>query len=49
MPPSAIPSTLVIDRTGHIAARIIGGVTYSGLRKLLDGLTSQSPTSGETG
>ncbi len=49
VPPSAIPSTLVIDRTGHIAARIIGGVTYSGLRKLLDGLTSQSPTSGETG
>jgi thiol-disulfide isomerase/thioredoxin len=34
--PSAIPSTLVIDRSGHIAARITGQVSYSGLRQLLN-------------
>jgi peroxiredoxin len=33
--PSAIPSTLVIDRSGHIAARVIGGITYNGLGRLL--------------
>jgi thiol-disulfide isomerase/thioredoxin len=35
LPPTGIPSTLVIDRTGHIAARIVGGVTYSGLKSLI--------------
>jgi thiol-disulfide isomerase/thioredoxin len=34
-PPSAIPSTIVIDRSGRIAARIIGPVTYRTLRDLL--------------
>jgi len=34
-PPAAIPSTIVIDRRGRIAARIIGGVSYPGLRQLL--------------
>ncbi len=32
--PPAIPDTLVIDRTGHIAARVIGQVTYRGLSRL---------------
>ena len=36
VPPSGIPSTLVIDRTGHIAGRVIGQVNYSGLKQLLD-------------
>ena len=49
VPPSAIPSTLVIDRTGHIADRIIGGVTYSGLKGLLDTLTGQRAPSGASG
>lgn len=35
LPPTGIPSTLLIDRTGHIAARIVGGVTYSGLKALI--------------
>jgi thiol-disulfide isomerase/thioredoxin len=35
VPPAGIPTTLVIDRTGHIAARIVGGVTYSGLKALI--------------
>jgi peroxiredoxin len=35
VPPAAIPTTLVIDRTGHIAARIVGGATYNSLKELL--------------
>lgn len=35
LPPTAIPSTLVIDRSGKIAARIIGEITYNGLRALI--------------
>jgi thiol-disulfide isomerase/thioredoxin len=35
LPPTAIPSTLVIDRSGEIAARVIGGVSYNGLRALI--------------
>jgi thiol-disulfide isomerase/thioredoxin len=35
VPPNAFPSTLVIDRTGHIAASVFGGVSYSGLRSLI--------------
>ena len=40
VPPSGIPSTLVIDRTGHIAGRVIGQVTYSGLKQLLHQVTA---------
>ncbi len=40
VPPAAIPSTLVIDRTGRIAARVIGAVGYSSLNKLLAALTA---------
>lgn len=32
LPPAAVPSTVIIDRNGHVAARIIGRTTY---RKLL--------------
>lgn len=35
VPPTAIPSTLVIDRAGKIAARVIGEVSYDGLRALI--------------
>jgi thiol-disulfide isomerase/thioredoxin len=35
VPPSAIPSTLIIDRTGRIAARIVGEVSYNGLKALI--------------
>jgi thiol-disulfide isomerase/thioredoxin len=35
VPPSAIPTTLVLDRAGRIAARVVGGVSYSGLRALI--------------
>lgn len=36
VPPSAIPSTLLIDRTGHVAGIVVGGITYDGLRALID-------------
>lgn len=35
VPPSAIPSTLVLDRQGRVAARIIGATTYSTLNPLV--------------
>ena len=35
VPPSGIPTTLVIGRSGRIAARIIGAVSYPGLRGLI--------------
>ncbi len=35
VPPNAIPTTLVIDRSGHIAARIVGGATYDALKALI--------------
>lgn len=35
VPPNAVPSTLIIDRHGKIAARVIGGVTFSRLRALI--------------
>jgi len=35
VPPQAIPTTLVIDRSGHIAARIVGGATYNALKALI--------------
>ena len=35
VPPTAIPSTLLIDRSGDIAARVVGGVTYDGLKRLI--------------
>jgi thiol-disulfide isomerase/thioredoxin len=41
VPLSAVPSTVVIDRTGRIAARIVGGVTYSGLRALVDNVAAE--------
>jgi thiol-disulfide isomerase/thioredoxin len=43
VPPAAIPSTLVIDRTGHIAARVIGAVVYSSMNTLLGQLTAAGP------
>jgi thiol-disulfide isomerase/thioredoxin len=35
VPPAGIPTTLVISRGGRIAARVIGAVTYPGLRTLI--------------
>ena len=35
IPTSVVPSTVVIDRRGDVAARIIGAVTYSTMKDLL--------------
>jgi thiol-disulfide isomerase/thioredoxin len=35
VPPAGIPTTLVISRSGRIASRVIGSVTYDGLKKLI--------------
>jgi thiol-disulfide isomerase/thioredoxin len=40
-PPSAIPSTIVIDRRGRIAASIVGSVTYDSLKALLMPITAE--------
>jgi thiol-disulfide isomerase/thioredoxin len=35
VPPAGIPTTLVISRSGRITARVIGEVTYNGLKTLV--------------
>lgn len=35
VPPNAIPTTLVLDRQGRVAARVIGATTYSKLTPLV--------------
>ncbi len=41
LPPSAIPSTLVIDREGRVAARVLGPTTYSELKRLVDEVAAE--------
>jgi thiol-disulfide isomerase/thioredoxin len=41
IPPNAVPSTLVIDRQGKIAARAIGSVSYSPLRDIVTKLAAE--------
>lgn len=36
MAPNATPTTIVLDRTGHIAARHSGAILYTALRDLID-------------
>lgn len=43
LPPQAIPSTVVIDQEGRVAARILGEVTESSLRGVIDSLLAESP------
>jgi thiol-disulfide isomerase/thioredoxin len=35
VPPAAIPTTIIVDRAGKIAARIVGPASYAGLRALI--------------
>jgi thiol-disulfide isomerase/thioredoxin len=41
VPPTAIPSTVVIDGSGRIAARVVGSVSYGSLRSLLLSLAAE--------
>lgn len=42
LPSSGIPSTLVVDRQGNMAARIVGPVTAPQLQKLIDVVSAES-------
>lgn len=44
LPPQAIPSTLIIDRQGRVAARILGKVDRTQLRELLKELLAEPGT-----
>ena len=41
VPPAGIPTTLVMARNGRIAARVIGGVTYTGLKSVIQRVVAQ--------
>lgn len=45
LPPSAIPSTLVVDREGRVAARVLGQVTERSLLKVVSDVAAE-PWSG---
>lgn len=36
LPPNAIPSTLIVDREGRVAARVVGATTYTKLSRLVE-------------
>ena len=36
LPPSAIPSTIVVDAEGRVAARVLGETTEATIRGLVD-------------
>lgn len=42
VPPAGIPTTLVIGRTGRVAARIVGQVSYSALSKLITEVSAET-------
>jgi thiol-disulfide isomerase/thioredoxin len=41
VPPAAIPTTLIIDRTGRIAARVFGASSYAQLQALINQVIGQ--------
>ncbi len=49
VPPKAIPSTLVIDRDGRIAGRIIGPTTYNQLKDLVVPVLDEARNDGGAG
>lgn len=42
LPASVVPATLVLDRDGRVAARVLGAVEESTLRSLLDTVLAES-------
>ncbi|MDO5533034.1 MAG: TlpA disulfide reductase family protein [Propionibacteriaceae bacterium] len=42
LPPSAIPSTLVVDAQGRVAARVLGETTEATIRGLVDDVAAES-------
>jgi thiol-disulfide isomerase/thioredoxin len=43
VPPAGIPTTLVIDRQGRIAARIVGSASYNALKALITPVAAEHP------
>ncbi|MDP1876431.1 MAG: TlpA disulfide reductase family protein, partial [Actinomycetota bacterium] len=43
LPPQAIPSTVVIDREGRVAARLLGKASESSLRGVIEPLLGEEP------
>jgi thiol-disulfide isomerase/thioredoxin len=41
LPPSAVPSTMVVDRDGRLAARVIGKTTYGTLSALVEDVLAE--------
>jgi thiol-disulfide isomerase/thioredoxin len=41
VPPNAIPSTLILDRQGRVAVRVIGATTYSALKPLVTAVAAE--------
>jgi peroxiredoxin len=48
LPPQAIPSTLVIDRQGRVAARALGKVSESSVRGMVEPLLTEKPSGSPT-
>ncbi|AYY14805.1 TlpA family protein disulfide reductase [Actinobacteria bacterium YIM 96077] len=46
LPPAAIPSTLVIDREGRIAARVLGPIGQNSLQDMVADIASETPREG---
>lgn len=43
LPPNATPTTLLIDRQGRLAARVLGAITYSRLLTLVRSVLAEGP------
>jgi len=41
VPPQAVPTTLILDEEGRVAARVLGAVERSTLQSLLDGVVEE--------
>ena len=41
LPPQAIPSTLVVDRKGRVAARVLGEVSEASLRAVVEDVSAE--------
>lgn len=41
VPPQAVPTTLILDEQGRVAARILGSVEHSTLKSLLEGVAEE--------
>ena len=49
VPPSSLPSTVILDRQGRVAARISGAATYDGVSSLVAEIGSESARTATTG